>query len=273
MQEASRRRLSRWHLRLREVDLHDSVGRGGGGADRPACETGCNRRYPPSSSRAPARTASRVGAPPRPHSRSVRPSKHRLVMAQWTVPAQSRVHVIWARDMSTALSSFSSGRYMFKFLSEENADTIRAAFGENYPRLAAVKKNTTRRTLCSQPERKASWLAAGQTGGEQVRVGEAPIWQRSRWICFRASRAEQALEKRYRGHPRPGRAGLWSGGRRSLIGGELMRSGQGRSGYDVARFAGAGCVALSPQGARRTSRARPRSRPRSRRHRRRNGRP
>ena len=62
------------------------------------------------------------------------------IMAQWTDPAQSHVHVNWARDMSTALSSFSSGRYLLNFLSEESADTIRAAFGENYPRLAAVKK-------------------------------------------------------------------------------------------------------------------------------------
>jgi FAD/FMN-containing dehydrogenase len=61
-------------------------------------------------------------------------------MAQWTDPAEAHTHVKWARDMSDALSPYSSGRYLLNFLAEESADTIRAAFGENYPRLAEVKK-------------------------------------------------------------------------------------------------------------------------------------
>jgi FAD/FMN-containing dehydrogenase len=61
-------------------------------------------------------------------------------MAQWTDPAEADSHVTWARAMSDALSPYSSGRYLLNFLSEEGADTIRAAFGENYPRLAEVKK-------------------------------------------------------------------------------------------------------------------------------------
>ncbi len=60
-------------------------------------------------------------------------------MAQWTDPAEADSHVTWARAMSDALSPYSSGRYLLNFLSEEGADTIRAAFGENYPRLAEVK--------------------------------------------------------------------------------------------------------------------------------------
>jgi hypothetical protein len=42
--------------------------------------------------------------------------------------------------MSDALSGFSSGGYLLNFLSEESPDTIRAAFGDDYPRLAEVKK-------------------------------------------------------------------------------------------------------------------------------------
>ena len=34
----------------------------------------------------------------------------------------------------------SSGAYLLNFLSEEDPDTIQAAFGANYPRLAQVKK-------------------------------------------------------------------------------------------------------------------------------------
>ena len=62
------------------------------------------------------------------------------IMAQWTDPAEADTHVAWARAMADALHPYSSGRYLLNFLSEESPDTIRAAFGENYPRLAEVKK-------------------------------------------------------------------------------------------------------------------------------------
>ncbi len=61
-------------------------------------------------------------------------------MAQWTDPAEADTHVAWARAMADALDAYSSGRYLLNFLSEESADTIQAAFGENYPRLAELKK-------------------------------------------------------------------------------------------------------------------------------------
>lgn len=62
------------------------------------------------------------------------------IMAQWKDPAEHETHVGWARDMSEALAPFSSGGYLLNFLSDESPDTIRAAFGVNYPRLAEVKK-------------------------------------------------------------------------------------------------------------------------------------
>ena len=61
-------------------------------------------------------------------------------MAQWTDPAESARHMAWARDMAEAMKPHSSGAYLLNFLSEEDADTIKAAFGANYPRLAQVKK-------------------------------------------------------------------------------------------------------------------------------------
>jgi FAD/FMN-containing dehydrogenase len=61
-------------------------------------------------------------------------------MAQWTDPAESDKHMAWARNVAGAMRPHSSGAYLLNFLSEEDADTIRAAFGANYPRLAQVKK-------------------------------------------------------------------------------------------------------------------------------------
>ena len=61
-------------------------------------------------------------------------------MAQWQDPAERDVHTAWARDMAEALRPHSSGGYLLNFLSEENAETIHAAFGVNYPRLAEIKR-------------------------------------------------------------------------------------------------------------------------------------
>jgi FAD/FMN-containing dehydrogenase len=61
-------------------------------------------------------------------------------MAQWTDPSESSKHMAWARNMAEAMRPHSSGAYLLNFLSEEDADTIKAAFGANYPRLAQVKK-------------------------------------------------------------------------------------------------------------------------------------
>lgn len=61
-------------------------------------------------------------------------------MAQWTDPSENDKHMAWARNMAEAMKPHSSGAYLLNFLSEEDADTIKAAFGANYPRLAQVKK-------------------------------------------------------------------------------------------------------------------------------------
>ncbi len=61
-------------------------------------------------------------------------------MAQWTDAAENDLHMAWARNMAEAMKPYSSGAYLLNFLSEEDAGTIQAAFGANYPRLAQVKK-------------------------------------------------------------------------------------------------------------------------------------
>ena len=62
------------------------------------------------------------------------------IMAQWTDPAEADTHITWARGLADALTPYSSGGYLLNFLSEEGHDTIRAAFGENYPRLTELKR-------------------------------------------------------------------------------------------------------------------------------------
>ena len=45
-----------------------------------------------------------------------------------------------ARGLSQALEPHSSGGYLLNFLGEEGEDTVRRAFGTNYPRLAELKR-------------------------------------------------------------------------------------------------------------------------------------
>ena len=62
------------------------------------------------------------------------------IMTQWVDPAESPRHVEWTRHLFDALRPYSSGAYLLNFLGQEGDDTIKAAFGPNYDRLAAVKK-------------------------------------------------------------------------------------------------------------------------------------
>ena len=61
-------------------------------------------------------------------------------MAQWTDATENDKHMAWARNMAEAMKPHSSGAYLLNFLSEEDTDTIQAAFGANYSRLAQAKK-------------------------------------------------------------------------------------------------------------------------------------
>ncbi len=61
------------------------------------------------------------------------------ISAQWTSESDSDAHIAWARAMWDALKPHSSGGYFLNFLAEESPDTIKAAFGGNYARLAELK--------------------------------------------------------------------------------------------------------------------------------------
>ena len=57
----------------------------------------------------------------------------------WDDSADDEAHIRWARDLWDAMRPFSTGGVYANNLGEEGADRIRAAYGENYPRLVAVK--------------------------------------------------------------------------------------------------------------------------------------
>jgi FAD/FMN-containing dehydrogenase len=60
--------------------------------------------------------------------------------AQWTDPAESDMHVAWARAMYDAFEVHSSGMHLLNFQSDAGDDVIHAAFGANYARLSQVKR-------------------------------------------------------------------------------------------------------------------------------------
>jgi len=62
------------------------------------------------------------------------------MMAQWADPLESASHIAWARQMYDALEPYSSGNHFLNFQSDAGADVIKAAFGDNYARLAEVKR-------------------------------------------------------------------------------------------------------------------------------------
>lgn len=57
----------------------------------------------------------------------------------WDNPVDDEAHIRWARDVWDAMRPFSTGGVYANNLGEEGADRVRAAYGENYPRLAALK--------------------------------------------------------------------------------------------------------------------------------------
>jgi berberine-like enzyme len=61
------------------------------------------------------------------------------ILSQWSDPSESSRHVSWTREFSEAMSPFTTGAYLLNFLGDEGQDTVRAAFGANYPRLAQLK--------------------------------------------------------------------------------------------------------------------------------------
>jgi FAD/FMN-containing dehydrogenase len=60
-------------------------------------------------------------------------------VAIWDDPADDETHIRWARALWEAMRPFSTGGVYANNLGDEGADRVEAAYGENYPRLVALK--------------------------------------------------------------------------------------------------------------------------------------
>jgi len=61
------------------------------------------------------------------------------IVSAWTDPAESDGQIRWTRDFAQAMQPFSSGAVYVNYLGEEGDERVRAAYGESYDRLAALK--------------------------------------------------------------------------------------------------------------------------------------
>ncbi len=61
-------------------------------------------------------------------------------IAIWADPADDKKQMAWARELWTAMRPFSTGGVYANNLGEEGDDRVQAAYGQNYARLAALKK-------------------------------------------------------------------------------------------------------------------------------------
>jgi FAD/FMN-containing dehydrogenase len=62
------------------------------------------------------------------------------ILGQWVDRAESPRHIHWAREFANSLQPHASTGHLLNALGEESDAVIKAAFGENYSRLAQVKK-------------------------------------------------------------------------------------------------------------------------------------
>jgi FAD/FMN-containing dehydrogenase len=61
-------------------------------------------------------------------------------IAIWDAPADDEANIRWAREFWTAMRPFSTGGVYANNLGDEGEDRVRAAYGDNYRRLVALKK-------------------------------------------------------------------------------------------------------------------------------------
>jgi FAD/FMN-containing dehydrogenase len=61
------------------------------------------------------------------------------LIATWPEATDSERHFAWAREFSSTLLPYSTRGVYVNFLGEEGETRVRAAYGENYERLVAIK--------------------------------------------------------------------------------------------------------------------------------------
>src|SRR5690606_15248904 len=62
------------------------------------------------------------------------------VHGRWDAPADDQRVITWARDYFQATAPFASGGVYINFLTAEESDRIKTAYGQNYERLADIKQ-------------------------------------------------------------------------------------------------------------------------------------
>ncbi len=62
------------------------------------------------------------------------------VHSRWETPAEDDACIAWAKDFYTAAEPYATGGVYVNFLSEDETDRVRSAYGSNYDRLAAAKR-------------------------------------------------------------------------------------------------------------------------------------
>ncbi len=78
-----------------------------------------------------------------------RPAHHVNMFAGWTPDSDDRDrHVAWVRDFSAAMAPHATGKKYVNFLSDdEGEEGVRAAYGERWQRLVALKRRTDPQNL------------------------------------------------------------------------------------------------------------------------------
>jgi len=62
------------------------------------------------------------------------------VHGRWEDPAKDAKRIAWARELFQAASPFATGGAYVNFMTQEEQDRVRAAYGSNYDRLVRIKK-------------------------------------------------------------------------------------------------------------------------------------
>ncbi len=62
------------------------------------------------------------------------------IMPLWTDPAEDVAQIAWAKGAFDALQPYSTGGTLLTYLSADEDDAVRAAFGDSYKRLSELKK-------------------------------------------------------------------------------------------------------------------------------------
>ena len=68
------------------------------------------------------------------------PGFNLILVSQWTDPAQTDACIAWARQTFDALAPYMADRSYTNYLSADDHDRVRQAFGPNYERLLEVKR-------------------------------------------------------------------------------------------------------------------------------------